>query len=84
MVNQRVQYAGFLPSSLSMYAMSLASAFFLFDKPAMAVATATAGVVLGWPFSILAFLPIVIYSLVRSFKQAFISGVVTSLFLMVG
>lgn len=66
-----------------MYAMSLASAFFLLDKPAMAVATAATGVILGWPFSILAFLPVTIYSLIRNFKQAFISGVVTSLSLMV-
>lgn len=83
MVNQWVRYAAFLPSSFSMYAMSLASALFLFDKPAMAVATAATGVILGWPFSILAFLPITIYSLIRSFKQVFISGAVTSLFLMV-
>ncbi|XP_059661425.1 dol-P-Man:Man(6)GlcNAc(2)-PP-Dol alpha-1,2-mannosyltransferase [Cornus florida] len=72
----------FLPSSFSMYAMSLSSALFLLDKPAMAVAVAVVGVVLGWPFSILAFLPITIYSLRRRFKQAFLSGAVTSLALL--
>ncbi|MGS7457308.1 hypothetical protein, partial [Mycobacterium tuberculosis] len=72
-----------LPSSFSMYAMSLASAFYLFDKPAMAVASAATGVILGWPFAILAFLPVTIYSLMKKFKQAFISGVVTSVGLMV-
>lgn len=66
-----------------MYAMSLASAFSLFEKPALAVASAATGVILGWPFSILAFLPVTIYSLMRKFKQAFISGVVTSIGLMV-
>ncbi|GAA0166602.1 glycosyltransferase [Lithospermum erythrorhizon] len=71
-----------LPSSFSMYAMSLASAFYLFEKPAMAVASAATGVILGWPFAILAFLPVTIYSLMKNFKEAFISGVVTSVGLM--
>ncbi|KAM7495397.1 hypothetical protein LguiB_030006 [Lonicera macranthoides] len=72
----------FLPSSFSMYAISLSSALFLFEKPAMAVAVAATGVILGWPFSILAFLPVTIYSLIRRFKQAFLSGAVTSLALV--
>lgn len=76
-------FAGFLPSSFSMYAISLSSALFLFEKPAMAVAVAATGVILGWPFSILAFLPVTIYSLIRRFKQAFLSGAVTSLALIV-
>lgn len=74
---------GFLPSSFSMYAMSLSSGLLLLDKYAMAVAVSAVGVILGWPFSILAFLPVVIYSLVKRFKQAFISGAVTSIFLLV-
>ncbi|KAK9046446.1 hypothetical protein V6N11_052333 [Hibiscus sabdariffa] len=37
----------FLPSSLSMYAMSLSSGLFLLDKPAQAVAVAAVGVILG-------------------------------------
>ncbi|XP_027061934.1 alpha-1,2-mannosyltransferase ALG9 [Coffea arabica] len=73
----------FLPSSFSMYAMSLSSALFLFEKPAMAVAIAATGVILGWPFSILAFLPITIYSLVKRFKEAFLSGLISSLALLV-
>ncbi|KAL5550089.1 hypothetical protein UlMin_000265 [Ulmus minor] len=68
----------FLPSSFSMYAMSLSSGLFLLNKPAMAVATAAVGVILGWPFSILAFLPVTFYSLSRRFKPAFVAGVVTS------
>ncbi|CAI9754965.1 unnamed protein product [Fraxinus pennsylvanica] len=72
----------FLPSSFSMYAMSFSSALFLFGKPAAAVAIAATGVILGWPFSILAFLPVTFYSLFRRFNYAFISGVVTSLALM--
>lgn len=61
-----------------MYAISLSSGLFLLDKPAMAVAVAAVGVILGWPFSILAFLPVTIFSLVRKFKEVFITGAVTS------
>ncbi|KAL8131562.1 hypothetical protein AgCh_007481 [Apium graveolens] len=68
----------FLPSSFSMYAISLSSALYLFDRPAMAVAVAATGTILGWPFSILAFLPVTIYSLIKKFKQAFLSGFITS------
>ncbi|KAG8386410.1 hypothetical protein BUALT_Bualt03G0145900 [Buddleja alternifolia] len=71
-----------LPSSFSMYAMSLSSALFLSEKPAAAVAIAATGVILGWPFSVLAFLPVTIYSLVRRFKHAFLSGIVTSIVLV--
>ncbi|XP_057795963.1 dol-P-Man:Man(6)GlcNAc(2)-PP-Dol alpha-1,2-mannosyltransferase [Salvia miltiorrhiza] len=72
----------FLPSSFSMYAMSLSSALYLFDKPAAAVLSAATGVILGWPFSVLAFLPLTIFSLKKRFKHAFLSGVITSLFLV--
>ncbi|KAL6538307.1 mannosyltransferase [Orobanche gracilis] len=71
-----------LPSSFSMYSMSLSSALFLFEKPAAAVAVAATGVILGWPFSFLAFLPVTIFSLVRRFKHVFLSGVVTSVTLL--
>ncbi|PPS16230.1 hypothetical protein GOBAR_AA04338 [Gossypium barbadense] len=40
------------------------------------------GVILGWPFSILAFLPLTFYSLAKQFKQAFLSGAVTSIALL--
>lgn len=76
-------HTGFLPSSFSMYAMSLSSALYLFEKPAAAVATAATGVILGWPFSVLAFLPLTIFSLKKRFKHAVLSGVVTSLFVLV-
>lgn len=76
-------FAGFLPSSFSMYAVSLASGLFLLEKYAMAVAVSAAGVILGWPFSILAFLPVVICSLARRFKQTFLAGAFTSLALLV-
>lgn len=76
-------FVGFLPSSFSMYAISLSSALFLFEKPAMAVAVAAAGVILGWPFSVLAFLPITICSLTRRFKQSFLAGAITSIVALV-
>ncbi|KAK8545641.1 hypothetical protein V6N13_066916 [Hibiscus sabdariffa] len=72
----------FLPSSFSMYAMSLSSGLFLLEKPAWAVAVAAVGVILGWPFSILAFLPITLYSLAKQFKRVFLSGAVTSIALL--
>ncbi|EXC18480.1 Dol-P-Man:Man(6)GlcNAc(2)-PP-Dol alpha-1,2-mannosyltransferase [Morus notabilis] len=72
----------FLPSSFSMYAMSLSSGLFLLEKPAMAVAVAAVGVILGWPFSILAFLPVTFFSLARKFKQVFVAGAVTSVALL--
>ncbi|XP_059443857.1 dol-P-Man:Man(6)GlcNAc(2)-PP-Dol alpha-1,2-mannosyltransferase [Corylus avellana] len=72
----------FLPSSFSMYAISLSSGLFLLGKPAMSVAVAAVGVILGWPFSILAFLPVTFYSLARRFKQAFLAGAVTTVSLL--
>ncbi|XP_038896184.1 dol-P-Man:Man(6)GlcNAc(2)-PP-Dol alpha-1,2-mannosyltransferase [Benincasa hispida] len=73
----------FLPSSFSMYAVSLSSGLFLLEKPALAVAVAAAGVILGWPFSILVFLPVTVYSLRRKFKEAFLAGALTSIALLV-
>lgn len=76
--------AGFLPSSFSMYAVTLSSALFLLEKYACAVSVAAAGVILGWPFSILVFLPVTVYSLLRGhFKRVFLSGLLTSLCLLV-
>ncbi|PIA42223.1 hypothetical protein AQUCO_02100239v1 [Aquilegia coerulea] len=67
-----------LPSSFSMYAVSLSSGLFLLDKPAMAASVAAAGVILGWPFSILAVLPVTCYCLKRRFKRVFLSAAATS------
>ncbi|KAJ8423603.1 hypothetical protein Cgig2_018449 [Carnegiea gigantea] len=72
----------FLPSSFSMYAMSLASALALLERPALAVGVAASGVIIGWPFSVLAFVPVTLFSLHRSFKQAFLSGAITSVALL--
>ncbi|RVX03835.1 Dol-P-Man:Man(6)GlcNAc(2)-PP-Dol alpha-1,2-mannosyltransferase [Vitis vinifera] len=72
----------FLPSSFSMYAVSLSSGLFLLEKPAMAVSVSVVGVILGWPFSILVFLPVTFYALARKFKQTFLSGAITSLALL--
>lgn len=66
-----------------MYAMSLSSGLFLFDKYAMAVVVAATGVILGWPFSVLAFLPVTLYSLTKKFKQTFIWAAIVSLILLV-
>lgn len=74
---------GFLPSSFSMYAISLASGLFLLDKPASAISVAVIGVILGWPFSILAFLPVTLYSLSRKFKVSFIAATITSVVFLV-
>jgi alpha-1,2-mannosyltransferase len=56
-----------------MYAVTLSSAHFLLEKYAGAVSVAAGGVILGWPFSILVFLPVTVhYSLIRgSFRRVF-------------
>ncbi|XP_020593452.1 dol-P-Man:Man(6)GlcNAc(2)-PP-Dol alpha-1,2-mannosyltransferase [Phalaenopsis equestris] len=70
----------FLPSTFSMYAVTLSSALFLLEKYASAVSVAATGVLIGWPFSILVFLPVTIYSLIKgSFKKVFLSGLITSI-----
>lgn len=74
---------GFLPSSFSMYAMSLASALALLERPALAVGVAASGVIIGWPFSVLAFVPVTLFSLHCSFKQAFLCGAITSVAVLV-
>lgn len=75
---------GFLPSSFSMYAVTLSSALFLLQKYVVAVSVAAAGVIIGWPFSIPVFLPITFYSLSRGgFKKVFLSGLLTSVLILV-
>ncbi|XP_010915516.1 alpha-1,2-mannosyltransferase ALG9 [Elaeis guineensis] len=70
----------FLPSTFSMYAVTLSSALFLLEKYALAVSVAAVGVIIGWPFSILVVLPVTVFSLIRGgFKQVFLSGLLTSL-----
>ena len=67
-----------------MYAVSLSSALFLFDKYAMAVPVAAAGVLLGWPFSVLVSLPLTIYSLKKGdFKKVFLSAAACSILILV-
>lgn len=67
-----------------MYAVTLSSALYLLEKYALAVSVAAAGVILGWPFSVLVFLPVTVASLYYGrFKQVFLSGVATSLITLV-
>lgn len=67
-----------------MYAVTLSSALFLLEKYALAVSVAAAGVIIGWPFSILVVLPVTIFSLIKGrFKQVFLSGLLTSLLILV-
>ena len=67
-----------------MYAVTLSSGLFLLEKYAAAVSVAAAGVILGWPFSILVFLPVTVYSLIRGpFGRVFLSGFLTSVSLLV-
>lgn len=74
----------FLPSTFSMYAVTLSSALLLLEKYASAVSVAAVGVLVGWPFSILVFLPVVIYSLIRgSIKRVFLSGLITSVCIII-
>ncbi|KAJ6830032.1 dol-P-Man:Man(6)GlcNAc(2)-PP-Dol alpha-1,2-mannosyltransferase [Iris pallida] len=74
----------FLPSTFSMYAVTLSSALFLLEKYALAVAVAAAGVIIGWPFSILVVLPVTVASLYYgNFKRVFLSGLASSLCILV-
>lgn len=73
----------FLPSTFSMYAITLASAALLFERPALSVSVAAIGVLLGWPFSILTAVPLVIYALsTGNFKRVFWSGAISSIGVM--
>ncbi|GLJ37297.1 hypothetical protein SUGI_0756550 [Cryptomeria japonica] len=73
----------FLPSTFSMYAITLSSAALLLDRPATSVSVAAVGVLLGWPFSILTAGPLVVYALaIGSFKRVFLAGVTTSICMM--
>lgn len=70
----------FLPSSFSMYAISLSSALFLLEKYSAAISVAAIGVILGWPFSFLAVLSLTIYCLIKGrFAIVFASGLATTL-----
>lgn len=77
-------FSGFLPSTFSMYAVTLSSALFLLEKYALAVSVAAVGVIIGWPFSILVVLPVTVCSLMRGgFKRVFLSGLLTSVSILV-
>ncbi|KAG0503565.1 hypothetical protein HPP92_003637 [Vanilla planifolia] len=74
----------FLPSTFSMYAVTLSSALFLLENYAAAVSVAAVGVLIGWPFSILVFLPVTMCSLIKGrFQRVFLSGLITSVFVIV-
>ncbi|KAH7652889.1 alpha-1,2-mannosyltransferase protein [Dioscorea alata] len=72
----------FLPSTFSMYAVTLSSSLYLLGKYSLAVSVAAAGVILGWPFSILVVFPVTIYSLINGRLKVFLSGLVTSVFIL--
>lgn len=80
-----LQFSGFLPSTFSMYAITLASALVLLgDRHKTVVAVAAAGVLVGWPFAALAAAPLVVYSLMGGgFLHVFLAGLLTTLCTMV-
>ncbi|KAJ7546232.1 hypothetical protein O6H91_08G031300 [Diphasiastrum complanatum] len=70
----------FLPSTFSMYGITLASALLLADELVAAVAVAAFGVLVGWPFSVLATAPLVVYALFfGKFWKVFLAGAITSI-----
>ncbi|BBN14555.1 alpha-1,2-mannosyltransferase [Marchantia polymorpha subsp. ruderalis] len=74
----------FLPSTFSMYTLTLSSAALLYRKPGTAVAVGAFGVLVGWPFSVLAFVPVVLYALATGgFLKVFMAGLSTSVFTVV-
>jgi alpha-1,2-mannosyltransferase len=79
-------YSGLLPSSFSMYAITLAAALVLSGRRhhRATVAVAAFGVLVGWPFAAMAAAPLVVYSLATGgFLQVFCSGLITTICTMV-
>ncbi len=79
-------YSGLLPSSFSMYAITLAAALVLSGRRQQraTVAVAAFGVLVGWPFAAMAAAPLVVYSLATGgFLQVFCSGLITTICTMV-
>jgi hypothetical protein len=63
-----------------MYGLTASAAALLAGRPATAVALAAAGVALGWPFSILATVPLVLFGLFTGgFWRVFAAGAFASL-----
>ncbi|KAF9624573.1 hypothetical protein IFM89_011747 [Coptis chinensis] len=75
---EEFQFADSCARSFSMYAVTLSSGLFLLAKPAMATSVAAAGVILGWPFSVMAVLPVTFYCLKRSVNKVFLLAATTS------
>ena len=67
-----------------MYGLTLAAALWLEGRPAGSVGVAAAGVLLGWPFSVLATAPLVLHAtLFGGFKTVFGMGAAASLGVLV-
>ena len=67
-----------------MYTITLALAAAISGKPHLAVAAAASGVLIGWPFSVLATAPIVIHSLLTGgFVKTVLVGLVTCISILV-
>jgi alpha-1,2-mannosyltransferase len=67
-----------------MYTMTLAVAAAISGNPHLAVVAAASGVLIGWPFSVLATAPIVIYSLLTGgFVKTVLIGVATCIGILV-
>eukprot|EP00250_Pteridium_aquilinum_P012965 c2104_g1_i1 orf=506-2251(-) len=74
----------FLPSTFAMYTITSAIAALISGKPLLAVAAAVVGVLIGWPFSVLATVPIVIYSLLAGGLMSTIAvGIATSICILI-
>lgn len=74
----------FLPSTFSMYTITLAVAALISEKPLLAVVAAAVGVLIGWPFSVLATAPIVIYSLMTGgLISTILVGIATSVCILI-
>ncbi|GBG63602.1 hypothetical protein CBR_g38668 [Chara braunii] len=58
-----VSSTAFLPSTFTMYFMSASVAAMWMKRPHMSVTLAAVGVLVGWPFAVLAFVPVVLHAL---------------------
>ncbi|KAI5078870.1 hypothetical protein GOP47_0006541 [Adiantum capillus-veneris] len=74
----------FLPSTFSMYTITSATAALMSGRPLLAVIASVVGVLIGWPFSVLATAPLVGYAvLTGGFLRTLFVGVLTTVFILI-
>ncbi|KAH7331694.1 hypothetical protein KP509_20G046700 [Ceratopteris richardii] len=74
----------FLPSTFSMYTMTISVAALMSGRPYLATIAAACGVLIGWPFCVLAAVPIVLYAIqMGGFKRTIVVGILSSMLIII-